>query len=114
GTLTLTAGNSANSITTNTSGTINVLNFDLAQGEWTQTSASNPAFNVSNNFIIGSGTAFNGYYNAEFIRNMGTTVISSNTFNLIADVFGLQGIATQTFSNNYALSGNVDASVTKN
>ncbi len=107
GTLTLSAANTASSITTaDTVGTVNVTNFNLASGQWTQTSASNPSFYVANDFQLANGTTF--------IRNMGTTLISGTPYNVIADVYGLQGIATQSMSNNYALSQDVDATVTAN
>lgn len=107
GTLTLSAPNVANSITTlDGLGSINVNNFTLAKGQWTQTSALNPSFNVANDFQLASGT--------RFIRNMGTVTISGVPYNAIADVFGFQGIGTQNLNNNYALTQDINASVTTN
>ncbi len=110
GTLTLTAPDNASSITTGTfgsnEGSVNVKNFTLAQGQWTQTSSSNPDFNVTNDFQLANGTTF--------IRNMGTVSILGDSYNVIADVFGLQGINTQDLSGKYALSQDIDASSTVN
>ena len=99
GSLTLSA---ANDITTGSSGSVNVANFQLLQGSWIQT-ASLPAFNVSNNFSISSG--------AQFERTAGGDGSSGSPFQIV-DIYGLQGIATLAMSNNYVLNNNIDATVT--
>ena len=99
---------------TGATGAISVNNFQLLQGQFLENSASLPTFSVTGNFQIAAGTTYNGVFNAEFTRLAGTTSISSVNYNLVPDVFGLQGIATGDTSQNYALQNNIDASVTSN
>ena len=99
---------------TNTTGSISVANFELAQGQFLENSATLPDFTVSNNFKIDSGTAYNNAFNAEFTRLAGTTTISTVVYNVVPDEFGLQGIATGDLTANYALTGTIDASSTIN
>ncbi|MDR3478840.1 MAG: hypothetical protein P4M14_12520, partial [Gammaproteobacteria bacterium] len=110
GTLALSAANTTASITA--SAAVNVSNFLLNQGEWSQTS-SLPAFNVTNNFQIATGTAFNNAYNAQFLRVAGGTGSAGSPYQL-TDIYGLQGAATLPLSSNYILNNNIDATVTAN
>ncbi|MDR3678346.1 MAG: hypothetical protein P4L41_00160, partial [Flavipsychrobacter sp.] len=100
GTLALSASNTTASITA--SAAVNVSNFLLNQGQWSQTS-SLPVFNVTNNFQIASG--------AQFLRVAGGTGSSGSPYQL-TDVYGLQGAATLALNNNYILNNNIDATVT--
>ena len=112
GALNLSAANASQSITTGTSGTINVNNFNLTQGQWYQVTNPLPSFEVITNFQINSGTLPNT--NAQFIRalsgNGGATPYS------IADIYGLQGVASTiaTLNYNYQLNNNIDATNTRN
>ncbi len=115
GSLNLTAADSAQSITTGASGTIDVANFDLLQGRWYQVGTL-PSFAVSNNFHIAPGSNYpsvGARFNASFLRAAGGDG-SSNTPYQIADIYGLQGLATQSMSNYYLLNGNIDATPTTN
>jgi filamentous hemagglutinin family protein len=108
GGLTLIAANTPQSITTGASGTINVGAFTLTQGEWYQVSSTLPAF-YAGTFSLNTGaTTFNSQFGGEFTR---ATSVSGSTYN-IADIYGLQGVATMPLTNNYNLVNNIDASVT--
>ncbi|WP_211310102.1 beta strand repeat-containing protein, partial [Aquicella lusitana] len=117
GTLQLRAGNLANTITTGASGTINVKNFNLLRGTWSQVSTTLPSFNVSNNFQINSGTMGAANTDAAFIRaaNASSTNLgqASNPVELV-DIYGLQGAGstTTTLGYYYVLNNNIDATVT--
>ncbi|TAK76329.1 MAG: filamentous hemagglutinin N-terminal domain-containing protein, partial [Gammaproteobacteria bacterium] len=113
GSLNLSAVNAANSITTGASGTINVKNFNLTQGRWTQISASLPSFTVSSNFQINSGTMPSTV--ATFIRAIAGDGSSGSPYQLV-DVYGLQGVGSTstTLGNSFKLANNIDASTTSN
>ncbi len=115
GTLSLTAANSAQSITTGASGTIDVANFNLLQGQWYQVGTL-PSFAVTNNFRIASGSAYpvaSARFNASFLRAAGGAGTSGSPYQ-IADIFGLQGIATQALTNSYIQTANINAATTLN
>ncbi|WP_141213156.1 YDG domain-containing protein, partial [Janthinobacterium sp. PC23-8] len=86
---------------------INPLNvsgeFSLERGNWVQNSASLPPFSA-NSFRIDGGS---------FLRVKGGNGDLVTPYQ-IADVYGLQGIATQTYNKNYILAANIDASGTAN
>ncbi|MGK5065453.1 YDG domain-containing protein [Janthinobacterium sp. LB3P112] len=77
--------------------------FSLDGGNWVQNAAALPGFSARN-FSIGSG--------ASFLRVAGGDGVSSPY--LLADIFGLQGIASLGLGNSYRLAGNIDASGTVN
>ena len=97
-------------ITTNSNGTINVALFDLLQGGWSQNTATLPAFNATN-FELNSGNGPNN--SVQFMRV--TSGSGSGTY-VINDVYGLQGIAsnTTTLGYHYQLGTTIDASATTN
>lgn len=113
GTLQLNAGSSTNTITTGASGGVSVANFNLLRGQWTQVSASLPTFSVTNNFQINSGTLPSA--NARFIRALSGDGTGGSPY-VIADVYGLQGIASDTTTQaaSYNLNNNINAAVTSN
>ncbi len=81
-------------------GAINVGTFELDGGEWSQISAALPAFSATDGFNLDGGT---------FVRALagdGATIPYE-----LADVYGLQGIATLTTSN-FIVANDIDASVT--
>ena len=90
-------------------GTISVNNFYLDQGQWFQNapqSSSLPNFSVANAFNISTSSAnYNAKFNAQFTRLNGTDP-SSSSYNVIADIYGLQGVATGQLSTNYVLGNN--------
>jgi hypothetical protein len=115
GALTLSASNNLTSITTGANGTVSVGNFILAKGIWSQTGSSNPSFSVANNFQLAAGGTFNSMFNAKFIRNSGNLVIAGVNYTGIYDIYGLQGVTTGPISSfNFALTNNIDATVTRN
>ncbi|UQV47478.1 filamentous hemagglutinin N-terminal domain-containing protein [Janthinobacterium lividum] len=77
--------------------------FSLDGGSWVQNAAALPGFSARN-FTIGSG--------ASFLRVAGGDGVASPY--LLADIYGLQGIASLGLGNNYRLAGNIDASGTVN
>ncbi|OAI47894.1 hypothetical protein AYO45_05505, partial [Gammaproteobacteria bacterium SCGC AG-212-F23] len=110
GSLNLTAANTASSITTGASGTVDVANFNLVQGQWHQLGTL-PSFTVTNNFQIASGAI--APTGVEFLRAAGGNG-SSGTPYQITDIFGLQGINSSTtlVTKNYVLNNNINATVT--
>src|SRR5579883_1996909 len=102
GGLTLNATNNS-AITTGDAGTINVANFTLTNGQWSQTGTL-PSFAATNNFQLNGGS---------FLRATGGSGTSGSPYQ-IADIYGLQGTATLAMSNSYILANNIDASVTAN
>jgi hypothetical protein len=121
GTLTLAASDSVtNSITTAaasgsvTGGAVNVANFVLSTGQWYQntSAATLPAFTVTNNFSIASGSTYNSAFAAEFLRVVGGDSSSGSPYQL-TDIYGVQGVATENLGNYYQLNNNIDATVTK-
>ncbi|WP_211310101.1 beta strand repeat-containing protein, partial [Aquicella lusitana] len=119
GTLQLRAGALANTITTGASGTINVKNFNLLRGTWSQVSTSLPSFTVSGNFQINSGTMGFANSNAAFIRAANASSVNlgqaSNPVELV-DIYGLQGAGSTatTLGYYYALNNNINAAATSN
>ncbi len=115
GLLTISAANNPASITTNTHGSIAVDSFILAQGQWQQSGASSYApFSATQNFHIATGGSFNNIYNATFLRVMGGDGTVSTPYQ-IADLYGLQGMATLPFGatiSNYNLLSTIDATTT--
>lgn len=107
GNLTLTAKNAANSITTsyqagsNIGGAINVNNFNLVQGQWSQINNPLPGFIVTNNFQLQPNTQF-------------TRLLSNGLTLELADIYGLQGAATLNLNNNYDIANDINASGTQN
>ena len=98
GSLSLTAGS-----TVSAAGAVNVgATFRLASGTWTQNATGLPAFSAGN-FIIAPGASFLRATNGDG---------SAGAPYVIADVYGLQGIASLDLSNSYRLAGNIDASGT--
>ncbi|MFA6069376.1 MAG: YDG domain-containing protein, partial [Janthinobacterium sp.] len=98
GSLSLTAGS-----TVSAAGAVNVgATFRLASGTWTQNTTGLPAF-LAGNFIIAPGASFLRATNGDG---------SAGAPYVIADVYGLQGIASLDLSNSYRLAGNIDASGT--
>jgi filamentous hemagglutinin family protein len=87
--------------TTGANGTIAVGSFTLQSGQWVQ-NGSLPSFTVGNDFEISGGS---------FLRATGGNGSGANPY-VITDVYGLQGIASLTMSNSYALGGDIDASGT--
>ncbi|AYM79691.1 filamentous hemagglutinin N-terminal domain-containing protein [Janthinobacterium agaricidamnosum] len=77
--------------------------FVLDGGAWVQNAAALPGFSARN-FTIGSG--------ASFLRVAGGD--GAATPYLLADIYGLQGIASLGLGNSYRLAGNIDASGTAN
>ncbi|WP_426085153.1 YDG domain-containing protein [Janthinobacterium sp. PSRC2-1] len=98
GSLSLTAGS-----TVSAAGAVNVgATFRLGSGTWTQNTTGLPAF-LAGNFIIAPGASFLRATNGDG---------SAGAPYVIADVYGLQGIASLDLSNSYRLAGNIDASGT--
>ena len=94
--------NSGSAITATSAVTVDG-SFVLDGGNWVQNGAALPGFSARS-FAIGSG--------ASFLRATGGDGASSPY--LIADIYGLQGIASLGLGNNYRLAGNLDASGTVN
>ncbi|PJJ19069.1 filamentous hemagglutinin family protein [Janthinobacterium sp. 67] len=94
--------NSGSAITATSAVTVDG-SFVLDGGNWVQNGAALPGFSARS-FAIGSG--------ASFLRVTGGDGASSPY--LIADIYGLQGIASLGLGNNYRLAGNLDASGTVN
>lgn len=91
-------------------GGVNVGAFVLDRGNWVQNTANLPAF--------AAGTLSVTPAQASFLRAQGGDGSSGNPY-LITDVYGLQGMGTNTptaplLSRNYALANNIDASGTAN
>ncbi len=82
-------------------GAINVQNFVLNTGQWSQTANSLATFNASNHFLVVPGATF-------------TRINNTGGLNGITDVYALQGLATSPtlLSGSYVLSNNIDATNT--
>ncbi|MFT0892709.1 beta strand repeat-containing protein [Pseudochelatococcus sp. G4_1912] len=100
----------APTITTGAGGTINVGTFSLETGAWVQKSATLPAF---------AAQAFHLAYDSKysptviFLRaTSGTGVDAANSYK-IADLYGLQGMASMR-SKHFALVADIDATSTAN
>ncbi len=122
GGLILNAANQAQSITSGSSGApsatgvtanINVANFNLQQGQWYQVNSSLPTFNVTHNFQLNSGTL--PAATVQFTRAAGGNGSSGDPYQLV-DIFGVQGIGSNstTLGYSYTLNNNIDATVTQN
>ena len=106
GQLVLSAGNNTTFYTgaITATGAINVGIFNLTNGNWTQNSAALPAF-YARDFRFTQA-------NASFLRAGGGAGSSASPY-LIADVYGLQGIASNyLLSGNFRLANDIDASGT--
>lgn len=100
GTLIVNAGGTAT-----TASAIDVGTFRLTGGTWNQIAASLPTFNAAS-FTLGSGTTF--------LRATGGDGSVATPYE-IADLYGLQGIAsTSLLSQNFALVANINAAGTSN
>ncbi len=98
GSLTLSA---AGSVTSNGAVNLGVLN--LANGTWTQVAASLPGFSVTD-FRLGPGPG------ATFVRALGGDGSAATPYR-IADVYGLQGLASSSLAGSrFVLAGDIDAS----
>ena len=108
GGLVLAAG-SGSAITTGTLGTIDVKNFNITSGLWSQIGTL-PAFSATN-FELNSGNGPNA--NVGFIRATSGNGTSGTPY-VITDVYGLQGIGSNstTLADYWNLGGNIDASGT--
>ncbi len=104
GGLTLNPAGVSDIISTGPSGTVNVANFILQTGAWTQNSATLPAFAARHDFEIQGGS---------FLRVTGGDGTSGTPYQ-ITDVYGLQGVASLPLGNDYVLANNIDASGTVN
>ena len=113
GSLNLTAGALASTITTGANGSVLVANFNLIQGTWSQVTASLPGFTVTNNFQIASGSLPST--TALFRRATGGTGTPGSPYT-ITDVYGLQGIASTSTSlaQSFSLANGINASGTSN
>ncbi|MGK5071926.1 filamentous hemagglutinin N-terminal domain-containing protein [Janthinobacterium sp. ZB1P44] len=94
--------NSGSAITATAAVTVDG-SFVLDGGIWVQNAAALPGFSARS-FTIGGG--------AGFLRVAGGD--GGATPYLLADIYGLQGIASLGLGNNYRLAGNIDASGTVN
>lgn len=91
--------------TATTASAIDVGTFRLTGGTWNQIAASLPTFNAAS-FTLGSGTTF--------LRATGGDGSVATPYE-IADLYGLQGIAsTSLLSQNFALVANINAAGTSN
>ncbi|MBV8802720.1 MAG: autotransporter-associated beta strand repeat-containing protein, partial [Gammaproteobacteria bacterium] len=110
GTLSLNAGSGTQNIA-GSNVTINVANFILNQGLWSQINNSLPSFTVTNNFNINSASSPNT--NTAFIRALGGAGTNVSPY-IITDSYGLQGIGSDsaTLGNSYILNNNIDLSST--
>jgi hypothetical protein len=115
GKLTLSAVDGAASISTNSSGSIDVYDFDLLAGRWYQDYVTLPGFNVRNDFTFRSGAVPLIQTGISFIRVTGGNGTVPTPYT-IEDVYALQGIAisTPTLIWEYDLVANIDASPTAN
>jgi filamentous hemagglutinin family protein len=112
-------------ITTSATANMNVLNFYLLNGYWSQISATLPSFTVQSNFHLTKNAYSDLFFGGNFgpVQNMGTPfgvnqstvfvrALSGNgsvaTPYALSDVYGLQGIQG---ANNYILSANINAQV---
>lgn len=101
GTLRISTGGT---ITTGANGTVDVGTFKLPNGTWNQLGTSLPSFNADD-------FRFNAT-NATFIRALGGDGSSSAPYRF-ADVYGLQGMASESLlSENFILENDLDASGT--
>ncbi|WP_219114897.1 YDG domain-containing protein [Janthinobacterium sp. UMAB-56] len=94
--------NSGSSVTATGAVTVDG-SFVLDGGNWVQNAALLPGFSARS-FSIGGG--------ASFLRVAGGDGVTSPY--LLADIYGLQGIASLGLGNSYRLAGNIDASGTVN
>ena len=105
GGLTLTAGNGvANSGSISATGAVNVGTFNLTNGTWSQVAATLPAF-AARDFRFTPASA-------NFLRATGGAGTSGSPY-AIADIYGLQGIASSSLlAQNFVLANTIDASGT--
>lgn len=115
GSLTINAPNTVGGIVLTSNTTVDVNNFILTQGQWSQNNVSLPSFNVRNNFQLGNGNTLPNN-SLLFLRVAGGTGDDALNSYLIKDVYGLQGIGSHstTISKFYKLANDIDASLTRN
>jgi filamentous hemagglutinin family protein len=105
GGLTLDTAAARDLITTGAAGSVNVANFILENGSWTQNSATLPSFSASHDFELQGVSTF-----LRVTGGNGTTSPYQ-----ITDVYGLQGLASPSnnlLTANAELVNNIDASGT--
>ncbi|WP_339613877.1 MBG domain-containing protein [uncultured Parvibaculum sp.] len=91
------------SIATGASTAVDVALFDLASGAWNQVGASLPSFSAKD-FRLSSGSTF--------VRALGGNGVAGTPYQ-IADVYGLQGMASQSLlGKSFVLASDIDASGT--
>ncbi|UOA28956.1 Heme/hemopexin-binding protein (plasmid) [Pseudosulfitobacter sp. DSM 107133] len=92
-------------ITTDAAGTVNVNQFSLVQGDWSQIAATLPAFSAQDFQLTQS-------VDTSFLRALsgdGTVALPY----ALADIYGVQGIGSQTLlDQNFTLAGPIDATQT--
>src|SRR3990167_7813961 len=110
--LTLTAADSASSITTGANGAISVGNFSLTQGRWNQVTASLPAFAVTTSFQLASGAI--PPTGVSFIRATSGDGVDATTPYVLTDIYGVQGMNSSATlrASFFKLGSNIDASST--
>lgn len=102
------------SVTSTATAAVNVNEFFLTRGSWEQVSTALPAFSANTfNFFASDGST-TGPIGGSFIRALGGNGSVATPY-LIADIYGLQGIdsSTITRSSNYALTNDIDATITR-
>ena len=105
--LTLSASSLLQNIAGSAANIIDVTNFNLAKGQWTQIAAVLPTFTVTN-FQINSGGAPDS--NTSFIRALSGDGSALTPYEL-TDIYGLQGIHSNptTLTQNYQLANDINA-----
>ncbi|MES2218586.1 MAG: hypothetical protein V4501_09265, partial [Pseudomonadota bacterium] len=108
----ITSGSEGSLSATGVTANISVNNFNLAAGLWTQVNSTLPTFTVANDFELNSGNGESS--SVQFIRALSGDGASSSTPYLLTDIYGVQGINSnsQTLQDFYKLNGDVTASVT--
>jgi len=109
----ITSGSEASPSVTGVTADINVANFDITSGGWYQVNSTLPTFSIGNNFQLNSGNGANSA--VQFILALSGDGTLGSPY-LIADVYGLQGIDSNstTLSNSWQLNNHIDASTTTN
>ncbi|MES2219298.1 MAG: hypothetical protein V4501_12920, partial [Pseudomonadota bacterium] len=108
----ITSGTTASPSSTGVNQAISVANFTLTSGQWYQKNSTLPTLSVSNSFSIASGS-INSQFGGVFTRVTGGAGTSGSPYT-IADVYGLQGVATMPLSNYYNLANDIDATASRN
>ncbi len=113
GGLTIDTAGADDAVTTSNAGSVDVANFTLESGAWTQIVGQNgltalPAFTVANNFALQGSSTF-----ARFAGGNGT---SASPYQ-VTDVYGLQGIGSPggtLLSDSFVLDNSINAAGTAN